>query len=698
MAILADLSLRLSANVAELKTALDSASKKVGSFKDQVGQVGSNMSKSFKSASKEVSNSLNFMTGGMSGLAQTAITTFKTMTAGIRGFTAAFISTGIGAIIVAVSVAIMGLVAAFKRSGEAGDKMDKIMGFLKGTLDYFIKQLVKVGEWLIKAFEDPKTAIKELWEVIKQNLVTRFQGVVQIFTAGWDIIKNGAMGVGLAIKGIFDKDAREESKKYFKEMKDGFIKMGEAAIMITTGKTLEDLKEIGKEIMKNGQISAALVEREDKLAERKRDWLVQEQRLETELSRTKERLADQEFKSDEGKRKRQELLESVIKQQNAISAKRVALAYEEWQLLVAQNNARGDTSDEAITKEREAQKNYEAEVTKSVDETLRFKKQETAVQTQINAEVAKQAEEERKNAEETAARIRKLSQETAILEIADAQTAEEAKLGFDRDDLLRASKSAEEQAAIWENYYAKLDVLSKEYQKEKQEESADKAKNIIQEGINDEKLGYSEKLKLLQDYSKQAQLTEKELADYKLALDEAEKERKMSNLQMGLDFAQQALGALAGFQEAAMNKELESAGDNEAKKDEIRRKYAKKQKSMAIIMAVINGAQAIIKGFADLGPIGGAISAVLIAATTAAQIATIKSQPLAEGGLAYGKTLATIGEYPGAKNNPEVVAPLDKLKSLLGGSQQMFGEVKFVIEQNQLVGILQKASNKQIYF
>ena len=38
----------------------------------------------------------------------------------------------------------------------------------------------------------------------------------------------------------------------------------------------------------------------------------------------------------------------------------------------------------------------------------------------------------------------------------------------------------------------------------------------------------------------------------------------------------------------------------------------------------------------------------------------------ANGGIAYGPTLGIFGEYAGAANNPEVVAPLDRLKSLIG--------------------------------
>jgi hypothetical protein len=38
-----------------------------------------------------------------------------------------------------------------------------------------------------------------------------------------------------------------------------------------------------------------------------------------------------------------------------------------------------------------------------------------------------------------------------------------------------------------------------------------------------------------------------------------------------------------------------------------------------------------------------------------------------DGGIVSGPTLGLVGEYPGAKTNPEVIAPLDKLRGMLGG-------------------------------
>lgn len=68
----------------------------------------------------------------------------------------------------------------------------------------------------------------------------------------------------------------------------------------------------------------------------------------------------------------------------------------------------------------------------------------------------------------------------------------------------------------------------------------------------------------------------------------------------------------------------------------------------------------------------------------------------AAGGIVSGPTMGLMGEYPGAKFNPEVIAPLSDLKAILGDSGA--GEVRFVIEQNQLIGILEKANNRNIYF
>jgi hypothetical protein len=68
---------------------------------------------------------------------------------------------------------------------------------------------------------------------------------------------------------------------------------------------------------------------------------------------------------------------------------------------------------------------------------------------------------------------------------------------------------------------------------------------------------------------------------------------------------------------------------------------------------------------------------------------------LARGGIVSGPTNALIGEYPGARSNPEVVAPLSKLKTMLGGGA-MQGE--FVLRGQDLVVALQRAERNRNRF
>ena len=85
------------------------------------------------------------------------------------------------------------------------------------------------------------------------------------------------------------------------------------------------------------------------------------------------------------------------------------------------------------------------------------------------------------------------------------------------------------------------------------------------------------------------------------------------------------------------------------------------------------------------------------AAGTATLISTIASirqaTAFAEGGIVSGPTYALVGEYAGARNNPEVIAPLNKLRSLIeprGGMEA--GQVRFEIEGRTVVGILEKVN------
>ena len=121
----------------------------------------------------------------------------------------------------------------------------------------------------------------------------------------------------------------------------------------------------------------------------------------------------------------------------------------------------------------------------------------------------------------------------------------------------------------------------------------------------------------------------------------------------------------SGKSEAEKEIALTDLNEKEQKKRaKIERGMAIKEKAMAIWQATVNGIVAVTK------VLGNPIWAAIVAGMAAVQVALIASTPIpamAEGGLAYGDSIVRVGEYSGARSNPEVIAPLNKIQGMLGG-------------------------------
>ena len=124
-------------------------------------------------------------------------------------------------------------------------------------------------------------------------------------------------------------------------------------------------------------------------------------------------------------------------------------------------------------------------------------------------------------------------------------------------------------------------------------------------------------------------------------------------------------------------------------------KMAKQEKASAIMSAIVNTASGIMQAFADFPfPVAIGLSAV-IGALGAAQIATIASAPmpsLAEGGMAFGETLAVVGDNPNAQSDPEVISPLSKLQDIFQNEKQ---ELRAVIRGEDLILIMDRVKRNR---
>jgi hypothetical protein len=113
-----------------------------------------------------------------------------------------------------------------------------------------------------------------------------------------------------------------------------------------------------------------------------------------------------------------------------------------------------------------------------------------------------------------------------------------------------------------------------------------------------------------------------------------------------------------------------------------------------IAFAITNGAAMELFKNPKTWPLALAAGIAAVAAGTAlkAKISDNAATPFANGGIVSGPTMGLVGEYPGAQSNPEVIAPLDKLKDMIGGG----GGGTFVLRGQDLllsVNRAQKASN-----
>ena len=137
----------------------------------------------------------------------------------------------------------------------------------------------------------------------------------------------------------------------------------------------------------------------------------------------------------------------------------------------------------------------------------------------------------------------------------------------------------------------------------------------------------------------------------------------------GKDFGKNMLGAIAGFMDALGKALVATAIASEA--------------FQKLIIA---------------NPAAAAVAGVALIAGAAIVRNTLKEGPkvtaFAEGGIVSGPTLGLMGEYPNARSNPEVIAPLDKLKGMLKSGDNNSGFIASTSIQGRDLAIVLERYNR----
>lgn len=222
---------------------------------------------------------------------------------GMTGAAKAFIATPLGAILAAIILALQTVYTWLNSTVEGQLKFAEISGYVSGVLGQLKEIVITVGKALFKAFSDPKTAIKELWEAIKTNIVNRFKAVGEV-----------AAALGKVIKAAFTLDA-DGIKAGLKELTDGFLKFGTGVDKLTD-KMANYAKGVHAAASENANIARENRELEIQVSE----WQKRNQQLEQQKAIARGKMYNTSLSTAERRKAKQDF-EAALKEQSDMEMK-----------------------------------------------------------------------------------------------------------------------------------------------------------------------------------------------------------------------------------------------------------------------------------------------------------------------------------------------------------------------------------------
>ena len=323
------------------------------------------------------------------------------------------------------------------------------------------------------------------------------------------------------------------------------------------------------------------------------------------------------------------------------------------------------SSRDLLVFETETFKEQQDKISKTIDETAKKREKES--------EKRKAQREKDKAAEEKAAAEQKKIDEKAA--------ADAIALEIEKNQLLEDLEAK----AIEDKTTRSLAELEIAQERERQQ-------LIEKYGLDTELMLALETEQLLQMNTLIADI-EKEARENKATLDQEarDKEAAAKKAQRDKDFAlaTAAIGALSALNDAALATDLLNAAGNDEKQEEIRRASFERQKKLNIAMAAINGAQAVIAGFAQ----GGLPMAVLAGVTAAAQLAAIVATTY-QSSASPTEVEETVPTPDGAGGGGGGVqlSPVSNTSTILGNQQIFVTETDITNTQNNVSVIEESAT------
>lgn len=353
---------------------------------------------------------------------------------------------GVGLLIVAFT----SLLAFFRRSEKGQHALKVATAALSAIFQTFADKVANLGEFLHNAFKNPKEAVIALGKAIMENVVNRFKAIPQLYMTGFRIMAKGAQALAVGVRAIWNKDAREDAKRLFKEAGDEIVKFGNLAVQAGTG------VENGLSMMIRGgidlknEISDNITESED-LEEAMHKVLIAERDLNVERAITNRNLQEARDLARDltvPHERRLEALRQVREAEEEMMALELANENERLRIMKAQLDQFKSTTEQldAYAEQQVKVANIERE---HLQRSISLRRDETAVERQRNELALRRLrrvleEAKRTNELELAEVQRKMQKEGRMVEL-----AEKRKVNF-------LEQRIEEQKAREEAYFQEL--------------------------------------------------------------------------------------------------------------------------------------------------------------------------------------------------------------------------------------------------
>ena len=437
---------------------------------------------------KESSQAIN---DGMSALDKRtggAVSAFKSLTGGIKSAVTGFktlkgaiIATGLGALLIAIT----SLIAYFKETERGADQLRVITAALGAVMGKLMDVVIGLGEALFKVFSDPKQALIDFGNAIKDNIATRIEGILELIPAL-------GKAIGLALKGQFKEAAKTAADAA------GKVALGVENVTDKIADAAAAVGEFGKSIAAAAKEGARIGNLLNEVERAERELI-------TQRAIANKQIAEARFVADDLTKSVEERIEAV---QRAAKLE-------------------GDVADKELATQRKKALalKEQADISESNKETLR-----EVAEAQARVSELEQA---------SIARQRRLGMEIKGLRAEEKAAADEKIKALEEEQALK-DKLAEEARLKTEAIQAKaIDLLRTE-----QEREVEAVRKKYEDVLALTTLSVEDRAALEKKQSDEIIAITKKTTDAQTALEKAAQDAKAAMVNQSIDAVQGALGSL----------------------------------------------------------------------------------------------------------------------------------------------------------